>query len=146
MLPQNIFSIFRISGSTYTTQFKRKLNLKQAPVQPIRGQKKSNDVLQDFPMRDYQPQREKNFYTYPNITASVSTEDEESGHTSALRSNSESSSLPTNLHVRFGKDGFYHIQNNQSKGALPDDAYKPQEIMNRGTRTKELSASKWTNS
>ena len=95
-------------------------------------------------MRDYHPQKSKNFFPHPHLASSVSTEDDDSGNLSSLRSSSNGSYLPANLHVRFGKAGFYPVQNNQpTGGALPEDAYKPQEITNRGTRTKELSASKF---
>ena len=136
-------TFYRVKGSTYASQFKRKLTLKQGPGKPLKIEKPPvKDVLQDFPMRDYEPNRIKNFFPSHHISSSVSIEDEESGHMSSLRNSSNANYLPANLHVRFGKSGFYHIQNQATGGALPDEAYKPQEISKRGTRTKELSASK----
>lgn len=93
-------------------------------------------------MRDYKP---KEFYNYHNSTSSVSTEYDESGHSSSLRNPGNTNHLPADLHVRFGKAGYHPVQPTHHGGALPNDAYKPQEISHRGTRMKELSASEFTN-
>jgi len=121
------------------------MTLKQGNGKPaVKVEKQpTKDVLQDFPMRDYEPNRSKNFFaSHHHVTSSVSTEGDDGGHMSSLRDSTNANYLPANLHVRFGKPGLYHMQNQTTGGALPDEAYKPQEISNRGTRTKELSASK----
>ena len=131
----------RIKGTTYSTQSQKKVNQKQAPASNS-IKKKQTDILPDFPMRDYQPNKAKGLYSYTNSVSSAPSDYDESGPSPSLRNPANFNHLPANLHVRFGKAGYPPIEPTHRGGALPNDAYKPQEISPRGTRMKELSASK----
>uniref|UniRef100_H2XUZ7 Uncharacterized protein n=2 Tax=Ciona intestinalis TaxID=7719 RepID=H2XUZ7_CIOIN len=127
-----------MKATSYASQFKRKQTMNRPLPQNTWSQKKDSDVMKDFPMRDYQTKPRPEF-VYGNHGYDTGSTDD--GHSSALRNPNQK--LPANFHVRFNKPNFLVPNNNNIShkgGALPNEAYKAQDISPRSSMTKELSA------
>nr|CAB3263127.1 uncharacterized protein LOC101243494 [Phallusia mammillata] len=126
-------------SSTYAAQFKQRQNWNRELAQSKSTSSKANgDVMKDFPMRDYRPPRAEYLYHGSSESSDVfqSTMD---GHvSSAMRDASDVSRFRPDFHVRFNQKS-NHAAAAPSGGALPQEAYKAQEITPR-SMTKELSA------
>ncbi|XP_076803664.1 kinesin-like protein KIF12 isoform X2 [Clavelina lepadiformis] len=125
------------SYATYASQFKRKQTHHRPPVALIEQkpqQKSPDDIMRDFPMKDYEAARSKRA-TQKKFPLRLT---KDNSHVTSMKETS-TNKLPVNFRVQVEKSGFYPVVSNPHGGALPDDAYKAQEISPR-SKMKELSA------